>query len=106
MRRRRATRRPDPKRHPMWRIYAAVVIAWIVLLPPLFTDGACTGEFEAESDRLQADAASLRTYDAAMKYWAARRQPVATVSRDDCRRSKPRFLASCGSGPLVYVQVP
>ena len=90
----------------MWRVYAAIVLAWVLLMPPLFTDGACTAEFNAEASRIEADVPRIRTYDAAMHYWAERHQPVAIVTQDDCRRAKPRFLSSCGSGPLVYAKVP
>jgi len=61
----------------MWRVYAATVLAWILLVPPLFTDGACTAEFDAEAARIEADMPRIRTYDAAMKYWGERHQPVA-----------------------------
>ena len=90
----------------MWRIYAAIALAWLLLMPPLFTGGDCTAEFDAEAARIEADMPRIRTYDAAMQYWGERHQPVAVVTPDDCRRAKPRFLSSCGSGPLVYAKVP
>jgi len=90
----------------MWRVYAVIVVVWLALLPPLFTAGACTAQFDAESAKLQADAAKIRTVESALQYWASRSLPVATLSVDECRQAKPRFLSRCGSGPLVYVKVP
>ena len=90
----------------MWRFYLAVVVAWIVLLPPVFTGGACTAEFDAEAARISAESARIGTLDASERYWASRSQPIAVLTRDDCRRAKPRFLAHCGSGPLVIAKVP
>jgi hypothetical protein len=71
----------------MWRFYLAPALVWLGLAPPLFTDGACTAEFEFHSARIAADRAALLTLD-------------------DCRRAKPRFLDHCGPGPLVYARVP
>ena len=82
----------------MWRVYAIIVVVWLALLPPFFTAGACTAQFEAESARLQADAAKIRTADAALQYWASRSLPVASLSVDQCHQAKPRFLSRCGSG--------
>lgn len=90
----------------MWRFYLAVVLAWAILMPPLFTEGACTAEFDAETARIATDGERIRTVDSAMRYWASRHQPVQLLTRDDCRRAKPRFLASCGAGPLVIARVP
>lgn len=90
----------------MWRVYALIALVWVVLLPPFFTAGACTAQFDAESDRLKADAGKVRMADAALKYWAGRGVPVATLTADECRQAKPRFLSRCGSGTLVYVKVP
>jgi hypothetical protein len=90
----------------MWRVYAIIGLVWLALLPPFFTNGTCTSEFEAEAARLQADAARLRTAAMAEQYWASRAVPIATLSVEQCRQAKPRFLPRCGSGPLVYVRVP
>src|SRR4051812_7248431 len=90
----------------MWRFYLAVVLAWLILLPPMFTAGACTAEFDTETTRITTDTSSFRTLDAALHYWASRNQPITVLGRDDCRRAKPRFLAYCGSGPLVIAKVP
>jgi hypothetical protein len=90
----------------MWRIYAIIALVWVALLPPLFTGGSCTAQFEGESSRLQANIAQLRTVESAERYWAGWSLPVATLSVDQCGQSKPRFLSRCGSGPFIYIRVP
>src|SRR5215470_8490546 len=90
----------------MWRVYAVIGLVWLALVPPFFTNGACTAEFEGEVTKLQADIARLRTATAAEQYWTSRAVPMATISAAQCRQAKPRFLAHCGSGPLVYARVP
>jgi hypothetical protein len=90
----------------IWRLAALLAIVWIALLPPLFTHGACTHEFDAESQRVDADRASLPDPGHAMRYWQARRVEAYALSKETCRRSRPRFLADCGDGMLVYARVP
>jgi hypothetical protein len=90
----------------MIRILAVLVLVWLALLPPLFTDGACTAEFDREVSLLELNRKSLVSPALAEAYWASRQVPVATVSVDQCRQSRPRFVAVCGSGALVHAVVP
>ena len=90
----------------MIKIVLLVIVVWLALMPPLFTGGACTGEFDAESARVVADVKNLGSPDAASRYWSARNVPHSVVSVDQCRRAKPRWLQSCGGGPIVHARVP
>jgi hypothetical protein len=90
----------------LWRLAILLALAWAVLIPPLFTRGACSAEFDAESRRIDADRPRLADPAAADAYWAERNVPYYTVSNESCRRSRPRFLVECGEGPLVYARVP
>jgi len=90
----------------MLRFLVAVALIWLILLPPFFTDGACTGEFDAESAKLHRDQRSLQTSTQAVAYWNARGVPVSVVSAEQCQQAKPRYADRCGSGPLVYSEVP
>ena len=54
----------------MLRILAVVIVIWLALFPPLFTNGSCTREFDFEAQRLEADRASYKTPDAARAYWS------------------------------------
>ena len=91
---------------PLIKILIPVAIAWIALMPPLFTDGACTAEFNQESARLEKDGKSLRSSVLADTYWRERSVAHVVLSVDQCRKAKPRFLARCGDGPLVVAKVP
>jgi hypothetical protein len=90
----------------IWRLAFALAFAWALVMPPLFTGGACTGEFDAESRRIDADRAALSDPARAAAYWNERNVAFHEVSKETCRRSRPRFLANCGDGPLVYARVP
>jgi hypothetical protein len=91
----------------MWtRAVVLLALAWAAILPPLFTRGACTAEFDAESRRIDADRAALSEPALAAAYWRQRGIPFYNVSNESCRRSRPRFVVECGSGPLVYARVP
>ena len=90
----------------MWKVYAVVGLIWLALLPPLFTNGACTAEFDAEMSNLKTDAARFRTAALAEAYWSSRDLPATILTAEKCRLAKPRFLSRCSNGPLVYVRVP
>ncbi len=90
----------------MLKIALALVVAWLALMPPLFTDGACTKEFDTETARFAKDMAQLGSPEAAARYWSGRGVPHTVVSVEQCRRAKPRWLQSCGGGPIVHARVP
>jgi len=90
----------------MVRVLAVVALVWVALLPPLFTDGACTAEFDHEASQLAVNRKSLASPTLAQAYWSSRQLPFSMVSSEQCRRAKPRFVEVCGSGVLVYAVVP
>src|SRR5260221_12468246 len=90
----------------MIKIVLLVVVVWLALMPPLFTGGACTKEFDDETAHVARDVANLRSPDAASRYWTGRGVPHSMVSVDECRKAKPRWLQSCGGGPIVHAPVP
>jgi len=90
----------------LWKLGVALAFAWALVMPPLFTHGACTAEFDAESRRVDADRASFPDPARAASYWTARNIAYYSVSSESCRRSRPRFLANCGDGTLIYARVP
>lgn len=90
----------------MWRLAVLLALGWAAILPPLFTRGACTAEFEAESRRIDADRAGLPDPARAEDYWRERAIPFYFVSNESCWRSRPRFVVECGGGPLIYARVP
>jgi hypothetical protein len=90
----------------MIRFILVIVLVWLVLLPPFFTDGACTAEFDQVSSLLANNKQSLASPELAEAFWRARNVPLQTISSAQCRRSRPRFVDDCGPGELLYVTVP
>jgi hypothetical protein len=88
------------------KLLALLALLWLVLLPPLFTQGECTHEFDEEQARIARDTAQLASSRSAVQYWNKRGIVPRLVSVDNCRRAKPRDLQSCGAGPFVQASVP
>ena len=88
------------------RILIVVGLVWLALLPPLFTGGACTAEYDAASN-LIAQQDALKSPATAVKWLQS--QPVVQVrllTPEDCAQSKPRFLNQCPNGSMVLAEVP
>jgi hypothetical protein len=90
----------------MTRILAVVALVWLALLPPLFTGGACTAEFDHEASQLALNQKSLASPALAQAYWGSRQIPISVLSAEQCRRGRPGFVEACGSGVLVHAVVP
>lgn len=90
----------------MWKFFVAVAAIWLALLPPFFTDGACTAELEAASAAVDANADSWTSAQLAAAYWQKQAVPVSVISVERCQKVKPRFLSACGDGPLVVASIP
>ena len=90
----------------MLKFLAVMLLVWLALMPPLFTDGACTAEFERESAWLAENQPSLATPALAQAYWSSRQIPVSVISAKQCRLARSKFVDSCSSGELVYALVP
>ena len=82
----------------MHKILVFVAVAWRLLLPPLFTGGDCTREFEAEARRAESDRDKFRTLEAARAYWTERGMPYSVLAYDQCRKSRPRCWRSAATG--------
>jgi hypothetical protein len=85
-----------------------LLVAGIIaaLLPPLFTHGACTAEFNALSDRLEAARPELLTLPKAEQYLAAHGMSYQPLSAQQCEAMRPREVESCPSGVLLLGAVP
>jgi len=90
----------------MLRLFALVLLAWLLLLPPFFTDGACTAEFDMQASRLQADRAAFTSPSLASAYWSARQVPHTVLSPQQCKQARPRYVEFCSAGAVVYATVP
>jgi hypothetical protein len=88
-------------------VLIAVVLFGAALLPPFFTHGACDAEFDQTSAQLQDSRRLLGSPDVAAAYfWRSANLPVRIFTAETCRRSKPSFVESCGSGELLFIKVP
>jgi hypothetical protein len=87
----------------VWLLVAGIVAA---LLPPLFTHGACTAEFNAVSDQLEAARPDLLTLPRARVYLAAHALSYQTLSAQQCEAVRPREVEICPSGALLLGAVP
>jgi hypothetical protein len=90
----------------MIRLFLAIALIWLVLMPPFFTNGACSAEFDAAARRLQENKSSLATEDSAQVYWSSAQIPIHLVSAAQCRVSRPRFVDNCGPGDLMLIEIP
>jgi hypothetical protein len=90
----------------MIRLFLVIALVWLVLMPPFFTDGACTAEFDKVARQIEDNKPSLASSVSARAYWDSLHVPVQVISAERCRASKPRFLDYCGPGDLLYVAVP
>jgi hypothetical protein len=90
----------------MIRAFVAIAVVWLALMPPFFTDGACTAEFDAVARQIQDNKPSFGSLASAREYWNSVHVPVQAISAAQCRVAKPRFVDSCGTGDLLYIAVP
>ncbi|HEX9140546.1 MAG TPA: hypothetical protein VF848_12205 [Steroidobacteraceae bacterium] len=90
----------------MIRVIGVVILVWLILMPPLFTEGACTAEFDQVSTQLQTHKKDLATSASAQAFWGAMPVSMQVISASQCRMVKPRFVDECGYGDLIYIKVP
>lgn len=85
-------------------LLVAAVIA--LLLPPFFTHGACTAEFDAVADLLEGARPQLLTLPRAREFLAAHRMTYQTLTAQQCEAARPREVDLCPSGELLLGAVP
>jgi hypothetical protein len=91
------------------RRIAPTILVMLVLLapvPPLFTAGACTAEFEQASGAFERLRSELLTLSAATAYLSAHHMVYGTVSPERCELSPPRDVEVCPGGPILVIAVP
>lgn len=84
-------------------VAAVAGIAW---LPPLFTRGACTAEFDALSGQLQQARAQLLTLSAAESFLSAHGISYQNLTDAQCESSTLSDIVSCPGGTLIIGAVP
>lgn len=86
----------------MWKLWLCLALVWAALLPPLFTDGACTKEFEAASQAIEQLASKGTDPESMAEALRSVGASARVLTPENCRVSKPLFLSQCGSGILIF----
>jgi hypothetical protein len=87
-------------------VWLLLVGSWVALMPPLFTHGACTAEFDTFGGQIEGDRMSLATLGAAETYLATRKIPYELVTAERCEHAPPREVDGCTGGPIVLAAMP
>lgn len=90
----------------MWRLYVPLLLAWLAVLPPLFTNGTCQKEFEDIAAQAQSSLKSVDSSARALQYWATRGVPATVLSDSECRKASSQLSLPCGEGSLVVAYIP
>jgi hypothetical protein len=80
--------------------------AWLALLPPFFTHGSCSAEFDAASSQLQRQRSELGTLEQAQAYLRSHGIPQQILTAERCESSPPREVESCPGGPTLLASIP
>lgn len=83
-----------------------LVLGVLALLPPLFTHGACTAEFEAAGDALEHQRGQMGTLDRAESYLKSQALSFKILTAERCSASPPRDVEVCPGGPMLLVRLP
>jgi hypothetical protein len=83
-----------------------LVLGVLALLPPFFTHGACTAEFEAASDALERQRAQMGTLELAESYLQSQALSFRILTAERCSASPPRDVEVCPGGPMLLVRLP
>jgi hypothetical protein len=87
-------------------IGSLIVGAWLALLPPFFTHGACSAEFDAASSELERQRSELGTLDQAEAYLRSHGIPHQILTAERCESAPPREVESCPGGPTLLASIP
>jgi hypothetical protein len=87
-------------------ITSLIIAGVLVLLPPFFTRGACTAEFDAASDEIERARSQMASLELAETYLRSRTLPYSVLSAQRCESFPPPGVESCPGGPLLLVEIP
>jgi len=83
-----------------------IVAGCAATLPPFFTHGACTAEFDATAGQLEAARPELLTLKTAQQYLSAHALAYRLISAERCESAPLRDVDSCPGGALLMGAVP
>jgi hypothetical protein len=87
-------------------IVALALLAIAALIPPFFTKGACTAEFESRSVQAEAMKSELATVALARAYLSGHEMPFVEVSAEQCETAMPPGIEACSDGPIILTSMP
>ena len=90
----------------MLRLLAFVLLVWLLLLPPFFTGGACTAEFDAASGLFTGHMDRFATLASAKQHLDAEKIDYRVLSPEQCRLAREGTVARCSYGPLILASIP
>jgi hypothetical protein len=86
--------------------WGLVVLAVAAALPPFFTHGACTQEFDAAGSLLEQARPELLRLTGAQQFLIAHGLGYRLISAERCESAPPREVESCPGGALLLGIVP
>jgi hypothetical protein len=88
------------------RLFLVIAAIWLIALPPFFTDGACTAEFNHAALQIDEQKPQFASPALAKEYFTSSHIPFQVISPERCRVSKLRDMDRCGPGDLVRAAIP
>jgi hypothetical protein len=86
--------------------WTLVLVAMAAALPPFFTRGACTQEFDAAGALFEQARPQLVTLTAAQQFLVAHRLGYRLISAQRCESAPLQNVESCPGGALLLGVVP
>lgn len=83
-----------------------IIAGVLALLPPFFTHGACTAEYNAASDAIEHVRSRLATLEDAQAYLKSQALAYNLLTADQCRSFPPAWVDVCPGGPTLLVEIP
>lgn len=83
-----------------------VIAGILAALPPFFTRGTCTAEFNAASDAIQQARPRLANLEDARAYLRSKGLLYRTLTAQHCASSPPPGVQICPGGPVLLVDIP
>lgn len=87
-------------------LLGALLLLWLLLMPPFFTHGACTAEFDAVQSSLDASRPQIATVDRARTWLSSQGLPFRELNATECKSTREKEVEVCTGGPLLLASVP
>ncbi len=85
---------------------ALIVAGFAAVLPPFFTQGACTAEFDTAAGLLEGARPQLLTLAAAQQFLSAHALAYRLITAERCESAPLRDVDGCPGGALLMGAVP